>query len=205
VRIRLNQCGSNLVDRHAMAQVRQVRTDRRSSAEDHMTGSALPLTEEELLAGRLVSGHIAGSRLSIQGVHEIGEGIQLPGRQGESRHGRPRNSVVNQIAQFPNRLIPQPAVPCETWGLVCAPGVSAVATDAALRVYFSAFLKSRSGGGRILRPQQPGTRDESHRHACYKTFRNHAASNLRAFSSRIACRSVSVNPDSRTFNIADSK
>src|SRR5678815_3236418 len=160
-----------------------------------MTGSALPPTEEELLAGRLVSGHIAGSRLSIQGVHEIGEGIQLPRRQGESRHACPRNPVVNQIAQFPNRLIPQAAVPCETWSLVCAPGVSAVATDAALRVHFATFLQACRGGGRILRPQQPGTRDESHRHACYKTLHNHAASNLRAFSSRIACLSVSVNPD----------
>src|SRR6266851_1867051 len=169
-----------------MAQVRQVRTDRLSSPRDHMTGSALTFTEEELFPGCRVAGDIARSRLAIQRVHEIGKGIQLPGRQGESRHACSRNPVANQIAQLSNRLIPQSAVPRQPWRLVCAPGVGAMATDAALRVYFSAFLETRRGSGRILRPQQRGTRDKSHHQVCYKTFHTHAASNLRAFSPRTA-------------------
>src|SRR5439155_1779768 len=143
LRIRLKQGRSNLVDRHGMAQVRQIRTDRSSSARDHMTGSTLPFGEEKLFAGLRVAGDIAGSRLPIQGVHEIGKGIQLPGRQGECRHACPRNSVVNQIAQLPNGLVPQPTVPGKSWRLVCAPCVGAMATDATLCVYFPAFLETR--------------------------------------------------------------
>src|SRR5436190_11732173 len=141
-----------------MAQVRQIRTSRLATARDHMAGSTLPFGEEKLFAGLRVAGDVACSSLAVQGVHEIGKGIQLPGRQGESRHARPRNPVVNQIAQLPNGLATQPAVPGEPWRLICAPGVGAMATDTPLRIYFPAFLETRRGGGRILRRQQRGTR-----------------------------------------------
>src|SRR5258708_10538180 len=129
----------------------------------------------------------------------------MTGGQVEGRHACSRNPVANRIAQLSNRLAAQAAVSCQPRRLIRAASIGAMAPDAALRVYFPAFLENRRGSGRILSPHRGGTKGNRRRHACDVKFPDHAANNLRAFPSRTACLSESMNADSRTFNIDDSK
>ena len=55
--IRLEQRLAKLIHGHFARDVRKIGTDGRAFAVNHVTGSALPLAEEELFSGGTVAGH----------------------------------------------------------------------------------------------------------------------------------------------------
>ena len=104
---RIEQRCSNLRRRSLAGNTRQIRTEHRPSARDHMTAATFPCTEKILLTGRAISRCRTLSRRHIHRLDPGGKCIKLTRGKIERRHPTRRNAVFDHTMQPRCRFPPQ--------------------------------------------------------------------------------------------------